>query len=168
MTFYNKELKGDEELIRIIREYPLSYLSRFLFALLFLLAPFFFIIPLFRLEVIGFIGFAVFFVAGLIMTIRVLVMAYLNCFLVTSHRVIDLNQRGLFDRAVSEVEYPDIQDISYRVKGILGTLFDYGVVQVQTMGASVILELRFVRHPRQVQSLIMDIKRNTPTHERGE
>jgi hypothetical protein len=168
MAFYDKYLKDDEELILILRSFPPVYTLRFLVAMFFLLLPFFLVIPLFQMQAFGVIIFFLLLSGGVIMVTRVVVLAYFNCFLVSNERIIDCDQRGLFDRLVSEAGFAKIEDISYRIKGAFGTLFNYGTLRVQTLGATVILELGAVRRPQQVQSVILDIKRNLVLDKKNE
>jgi len=160
MSFYDNILKDDEHLIRVIRTYPLTFFWPGFFSLVFLLLPFFIMIPLFNIGVFGLILFGLMLLLGLILTIRTIIIAYFNCLIITDRRVIDWDQRGMFEKVISEAEYDKIQDISYRVKGVFGTTLRFGTIQIQTAGSAPVLELRHVRHPQKIQSLISDVKRN--------
>lgn len=158
--FYDKFLKDDEQLVMIVRSNPIAFFWSFLISLIFLLIPFLVMVPLFK---IGAAGMGVFWVSvliGVILLLRVLVKAYFNSLVITDQRVVDWDQRGLFDRVISEADYDKIQDISYRIKGPISTLFRFGTLQIQTAGAVLVLELNYVRDPQKIQSLLTDIKRN--------
>ena len=161
MAFYDNILKDDEHLIRVIRSFPLSFFWPGIFSLIFLLLPFFVMIPLFNIGRFGLFLFGLMLLIGLIITIRTIIIAYFNCLIITDRRVIDWDQRGLFEKVISEAEYDKIQDISYRVKGFFGTMLSFGTIQIQTAGSAPVLELRRVRHPQKIQSLITDVKRNS-------
>jgi hypothetical protein len=160
MSFYDKLLKDDEELIRVVRSFPLAFFWPGLLGLLLIIIPFFLAVPLFKAEILGAVGFGLLLLIGLIIFIRTLAIGYLNCFIITNRRVIDWDQRGLFDRVISEADYDKIQDISYRIRGMMGTLLNYGTIQVQTAGTAPVLEIRYVRRPQKIQALITDIKNN--------
>lgn len=57
---------------------------------------------------------------------------YLDVWIVTNERLINIEQKGLFSRTISELRYYRIQDVTSEVKGIVPTLFHYGDVYVQT------------------------------------
>lgn len=59
---------------------------------------------------------------------------YLDVWIVTNERLINIEQKGLFFRAIAELRYYNVQDVASEVKGILPTLFHYGDVTVQTAG----------------------------------
>jgi uncharacterized membrane protein YdbT with pleckstrin-like domain len=161
MAFYEKLLKDDEQLIRVVRSFPLAYFWPIIIGIIFIVLPFFLIIPLFKLEILGMIIFGLLLLVGLILLIRSFILIYFNSFIITNQRVIDWDQRGLFDRVISEADYDKIQDISFRIKGMLGTMLSYGTIQIQTAGTAPVLELKFVRQPQKIQSLITDVKRNS-------
>ena len=59
---------------------------------------------------------------------------YLDVWIVTSQRIINIEQRGLFNREIAEHTLDKIQDVSGIQKGFTQTLFGYGNVHVQTAG----------------------------------
>jgi len=61
---------------------------------------------------------------------------YLSIQIVTSERIIDVDQRGLFNREVNTLSISNIEDVSYKKSGFWGTLLDFGNVVVQTAGNS--------------------------------
>ncbi len=154
-------MKEQEKAVGVVRHFPLVYLPRVLIALVLVTAPFFFMIPLFAIRPWGFpaglIVFAASLLFGLFLALRAFVVWYWNAFVVTNYRVIDVDQRGLFDRVVSEAAFDKIQDVSYHVKGMWGTLLRYGTIVVQTAGATTNLELSYVRRPKDVHHLITEM-----------
>ncbi|KPJ85598.1 hypothetical protein AMJ57_02455 [Parcubacteria bacterium SG8_24] len=147
-------LKEDERVLLIVRHLWVVYILRALLAALLIGAPFFFMIPLMSLETWGLVSFSVSVIAGAVFAVRLLWIWYWNAFVITTYRIVDIDQHGFFDRVVSEAPYEKIQDVSYGIRGVWGTLFRYGTVVVQTAGANTNLELPFVKHPKDVQHLI--------------
>ncbi|MFA5010260.1 MAG: PH domain-containing protein [Patescibacteria group bacterium] len=78
---------------------------------------------------------------------------YRDRFIITSERVIDINQRGLFSRKVSEVELNRIQNITYSVDGIFATMFNFGTIVIQSAGAND-LTLKRIADPAGIQEEI--------------
>lgn len=59
---------------------------------------------------------------------------YLDVWIVTDQRIINIEQRGMFNREIAEHDLDKIQDVSGIQKGFFQTLFSYGDVHVQTAG----------------------------------
>src|SRR3989344_835191 len=58
----------------------------------------------------------------------------LDVWIITTKRVIDIEQRGLFNREVSEFLVANIQDITTEVPTMIMTLFGFGNMTIQTAG----------------------------------
>ncbi len=90
---------------------------------------------------------------------------YLDKWVVTNKRVIDVEQRGFFARETSSARYHKIQDITVTISGFLPTLFNFGTIQIQT--AAEVLEFIFpdAPDPIRLKEYIMKIKvRETGDH----
>jgi len=59
---------------------------------------------------------------------------YLDVWIVTDQRIIDIEQFSLFSRDVSEFRLDRVQDLTVEVKGFLPTLLGFGSIHVQTAG----------------------------------
>lgn len=57
---------------------------------------------------------------------------YLDVWIVTNERVINIEQKGLFSREISEKELGNMQDITSDVDGFWATILNYGNVYIQT------------------------------------
>lgn len=57
---------------------------------------------------------------------------YLQVWYVTEKRIIDVDQKGLFSRTVSNLRFDKIQDITVEVRGFVSTLLNIGDIKVQT------------------------------------
>lgn len=156
---FKKNLKEDEQLIRVVRKYPLVFFWPWFFSALFIIASFFFLYPLFRLGPWGAAGFAALLLTGLFLAVRALVVYSFNAFIITDQRIIDIDQRGFFDRTVSEITYDNIQDVSFRIKGLWQTFLRYGSVFIQTAAVQANIELHSVAAPEKIQQLIIDCQR---------
>lgn len=59
---------------------------------------------------------------------------YFSFLVVTENDIIDINQRGIFNRHITEVSLLRVQDVSAQVKGFLPTFFNYGDVIAESAG----------------------------------
>ena len=61
---------------------------------------------------------------------------YLSLGVITSERVIDIDQTGIFKREVNEMSMATLEDASYKQNGVFANMFNYGNVILQTAGES--------------------------------
>lgn len=150
------KLKDDEEVLGIARNHWITRLGAFALAFLLIAAPFFFMVPLLSTGKVGLLIAVVMFFIGCFVAVRVAYALYWNAFIVTTHRVIDIDQRGFFNRTVSEATYDKIQDVSFSVKGMIGALCGFGSLTLQTAGNAANLELPHVADPKVTHHLITE------------
>lgn len=103
------------------------------------------------------LGASLFFMFGCLFAFQLFVEYWLDVFIVTDKRILDIDQHGLFSRTVSELRLYRTQDVTAEVKGILHTLLDYGDVYVQTAGEMERFRFEEVPHPNHVAKLILEL-----------
>jgi uncharacterized membrane protein YdbT with pleckstrin-like domain len=81
---------------------------------------------------------------------------YLDIWIITDERIINIEQRGLFMRNVSELRYERVQDVTAEVEGFLQTIFNFGDVHIQTAGETPRFFFRQVPDPYGIKSMIMN------------
>lgn len=62
------------------------------------------------------------------------IMYYLDVLIITNDRLVQVQQRNLFSRSISELDLFKIQDSTSDVHGVVATVFGYGHLQIQTAG----------------------------------
>jgi len=154
-----KNLKEDERVIRLIRKYFFVFTGPLLFSVIFIIASFFFLYPLFHWGAAGIAIFILLIGIGVLLALRVFVEYSFNVFIITDQRIIDIDQHGFFERTVSEMTYDKIQDVSFKIKGLAQTLLHYGSIIIQTAGAQANIELQGVKNPEKVQQIIIEIQK---------
>lgn len=82
---------------------------------------------------------------------------YLDISIVTNDRIIDIEQKGLFGRVISELDLSRIQDVNSEVKGIIPTMFGYGLVEIQTAAEEQHFEFEQVPNPHKVRQRIIEL-----------
>jgi uncharacterized membrane protein YdbT with pleckstrin-like domain len=83
---------------------------------------------------------------------------YFDVWIITTHRVVNINQKGLFVRTVSELEFNKIQDVTTEVMGVIGTFLNFGDVFIQTAGEKERFVFRQVPNPYAIKDLIMNLE----------
>ncbi len=154
--YFNQELKEDEKLIVVLRKHSLSLVKPILiFSVIFIVLCF--LIPVLFSSFIGLLIFILVLTVIVTYLIHEWFIWYFDIFIITDQRIIDIDQRGLFNRTVSETTYEKVQDVTYEMKGPLETFLEVGTVKVQTAGAKPVLEMNYTKHPQTVQELIMEL-----------
>lgn len=59
---------------------------------------------------------------------------YLDIWIITNKRLIDIEQRGLFNRHISEMNVENIQNVTLQIEGLIPTLLKFGNLMVETAG----------------------------------
>jgi hypothetical protein len=85
---------------------------------------------------------------------------YLDVWIITDKRVIDIEQKGLFKRIVAEQSLDRIQDVTAQTTGIAQTLLKYGTVHVQTAGEIQRFIFEDVPDPYKVKDIVVKAYKN--------
>ncbi|MFA7208700.1 MAG: PH domain-containing protein [Parcubacteria group bacterium] len=93
---------------------------------------------------------------------------YFDVWIITSKRIVNITQRGLFSREVSEVELDKIQDVSAEVLGIIPTFLNYGDVQIQTAAEQEKFLFEKVADPYALKNIIMNLEKSGEKRAEGE
>ena len=82
---------------------------------------------------------------------------YLDLYILTDKRVIDIEQRTLFSRSISETTLDKIQDVTYEIHGFLATFFNYGNIKIETAGKETVISLDQIKDPEHIQKTIFHL-----------
>lgn len=66
---------------------------------------------------------------------------YFSIYIVTSQRIRQISQRGLFKKSVVDLGLDKIQSISYGVSGIRAGLMGYGTIVIQTAVGDLVISM---------------------------
>jgi len=80
---------------------------------------------------------------------------YLDLWIITNKRIIDVEQKGFFHREVTSFRFGQIQDITVETRGIIETFFKFGTLQIQTAGHGRDIIIRDAHYPEEARSLIL-------------
>ena len=84
---------------------------------------------------------------------------YFDVWIITNLRIVNIEQKGLFNRSVSEMDYSKVQDVTTEVIGIIPTFFNYGDVFIQTAAETERFMFRKVPEPYEIKDLIMRLQK---------
>lgn len=155
--YLNTHLKDGERFIRMVRPHVAMVLPGVVTGTLLMIIDFFLVAWWFQHRTWGAWGFVALLVIAAFIMFRSLFIWRMNLLIVTTHRVIDMEQRGLLDRHVTEAPFEKIQDVKYSIRGLWSTIFQFGTITVQTAGQDA-LDLRFVVKPVELQRELAELQ----------
>ncbi|OGM99955.1 MAG: hypothetical protein A3B91_04955 [Candidatus Yanofskybacteria bacterium RIFCSPHIGHO2_02_FULL_41_29] len=82
---------------------------------------------------------------------------YLDVLIVTEKRIINVEQKGFFNREAATLRLDKIQDISINVSGILATFLNFGTLKIQSAGEAPEFIIRDIPDPNKVKMTIYDL-----------
>lgn len=83
---------------------------------------------------------------------------YFNIYIVTNKHLVDINFYNLLNRDFTEVRLDDIQSSKSQIKGIIGSLFHYGDVIIETAAERQQIDFNSVPKPDEVKERIQDLQ----------
>ncbi|MFC1597961.1 PH domain-containing protein [Patescibacteria group bacterium] len=86
---------------------------------------------------------------------------HLDIWVVTDQRIVSIEQVGLFNRVISELNMLRVQDVTSEIKGKVQTFLDYGQVHIQTAGEEARFVFEQVPHPSEVAKVILQVHDRT-------
>ena len=82
---------------------------------------------------------------------------YLDAWIITNERIIDIQQRGFFSRVISEHKLFRIQDVTSEVHGVFPTFLKYGDVYIQTAGTRQRFRFHEIPNPNKIRDKIIKL-----------
>lgn len=159
--------KSYERIEYVLRRHPLTFVSEIFLFLLLLAIPaalFLLLRPILPDLLSGPISFplAVLGAAGYEMLIILFFFTqftdyYLDIWVVTNDRIIDIEQFGLFSRTITEIDLFRIQDVTADVHGVFATFFNYGTVTVTTASTNMNIVFRNIPDPNRVRNDLIQL-----------
>ncbi len=157
----------DEKLIFLLRRHPITVLPLAIVTLVLLASPFGinWYVQTYRpdiLETPSIMAPAVllgstFFLFAWLFLFQYFMDYYLDTWIVTTRRIINIEQSGLFHRTMSELRLYRIQDVTAAVNGFWATIFNYGEVEIQTAGEKQRFLFEQVSDPNNISKVIIEL-----------
>lgn len=82
------------------------------------------------------------------------IMWYFTVYIVTTERLRQVTQRGLFGKDVVELRLSKIQNISYNIPGFTGEIFKFGTIVIQTFVGDLVINN--VEQPDDIYNKLQD------------
>ncbi|MBP6925444.1 MAG: PH domain-containing protein [Candidatus Pacebacteria bacterium] len=85
---------------------------------------------------------------------------YLDVWVLTNQRLVDIEQQGLFTREIATLGLDKIQDVTTKQSGIFPTILNFGDVHLQSAGGEREFIIHYVHDPKHVRDLLMHEQEN--------
>lgn len=149
---YSSHLDDGEKILNVARRHIFIFISDAFKAIFFgLVIP----IGLFIL-VPEFFNFCLIWMGvGLLFVFYHFIDWYFDAWLITNVGIIDIERHGLFERNSTRCDYHLIEGVSYTIKGVIPTLFAYGDIMLDKLGAQTQVILKDAAFPKNVERLLI-------------
>jgi len=84
---------------------------------------------------------------------------YFDVWIITSERIVNIEQKGLFTRHISELRFARVQDVKSTVSGLIPTMLNFGDVTVQTASEEDHFVFRQIGDPFGIKDEVMRLAR---------
>lgn len=166
-------LNKDEKIILELRRHWFIFFLETIFLVVFIVLPF--IILMFleqgglidsnpNLEIIFRLGVSIWFLFSWITFFIIWTNFYLDVWIITNQRIIDVEQYALFKREIYELRIEKIQDVSVNTSGFFPTVLSFGDILVETAGEKKTCTIKDAPHPEKVKNIVSELQFNL-THQ---
>jgi len=157
--------KQYEKIVHLLRRDIVTFIP-YVFFLIMLLAVevgiYFLLKSLFPDLFLKNVSLAVLYILSFIYTLSVWLFFYtafvnyfLDMWIITNDRIVDIRQMGLFSRTVAELDLFRVQDVTSEAHGIFATMFDFGNVYIQTAGETERFTFYNVAEPHKIREAVI-------------
>jgi membrane protein YdbS with pleckstrin-like domain len=148
-----EDKRPEEKVVASYKRHPIVLVAGFFQALAVVIIVVIFFI-LFGFQIISVVSFIIGVIAIVLISLANLFIWYNDLYVLTDQRIIDVDQKGLFSRTVSETTLDQIQEVKVEIKGFMENVLGYGTVIVQTAGPTDNLILEVIAKPIKIQQII--------------
>lgn len=155
--------RKEEKIVLLMRKHIVTNVGWIIIGVIMILAP----LVLSKFPILEFLPARFQFVAILgwyLITMAFILEGFLdwffNVYIVTNQRVVDIDFYNLIYKEVSDAKIDKVQDVTYRMGGVIRTIFDYGDVFIQTAAEVPNFEFLAVPRPNVVAKILEDLIAN--------
>ena len=154
----------DEKLVLFVRRHWIILVARWLAYLILSCIPIatYFFLAAYQPQILAnriifpflFLFASIFYLFMWLFLFNIFIDYYLDVWIVTTKRILDIEQRGIFNRIVAEHSLERIQDVTGSQKGVIQTIFKFGDVYIQTAGEIQRFDFHQVRNPFEIVRIV--------------
>lgn len=155
---YFEDQFDDEEVLYVFRKHPIVMRKGLVLGML---GPLLGIIPAAIWPELGFAAFFGGLALGCLLGVLVFTPSWIDwhfsVFILTDQRFIQITQKGMFHRAVSDLALAQVQSVNYEVSGLQETMLGFGTIKMQTYVGD--LTIHDLHHPAKIQKRLVNVLR---------
>lgn len=153
---YFEDQFDDEELVYVFRKHPVVMRRGLIYAMIAILLG---TIPSFIKPEYSYLfgGLGLGLLLATIVFMPYWISWHYSVYIVTDQRLIQITQKGLWNRSVVDIGLNQIQMVNYEVSGLEETLLGFGTITIQTFVGDLIIH--DVHHPAKTQKKLLTILR---------
>lgn len=151
----------EEQVILLLRKHPITNVGWILIFLLMFVAP----VVLTSFPILDFFPVNFRFIAILgwyLITFAYALESFLtwffNVYIITDERIVDIDFHNLIYKEISDANIDRIQDVTYKMGGVIRTVLNYGDVYIQTASEVPAFEFLAVPRPDRVTKVLQDLR----------
>jgi len=165
MKKYFPNQKPEEKVLYVIRRHWFSYIPNIVFSILVTMG----VIIVGIVLMVNFISItglnveiftvcvSMVLLAALCLILHGFVDQYLDIFIVTDERVIDIKQNGFFHQKTNELHLVDINDVETEIAGVFGVYLKFGHLTIKTGSENEEMMIEAVPRATKVARMLMDL-----------
>ncbi len=157
----------DEHIVFFLRRHPITMATLAVGYLLLIGTPFAILFYLHNMQPLWLenqslitlfvLGGSLFFLFAWLFLFQAFMDFYLDVWIVTNKRILNVEQTGLFSRTISELRLYRIQDVTSTVNGFLHIMFGFGDVEIQSAGEKTRFRFEDITNPNHVAKTILEL-----------
>lgn len=168
MILHFPGIEKDEKIILLVRRHFFAMILHIILSIVYFLIPPAGLFLVFTFLITGFeelpyfpliiLGITIYYLILWLLFFKHLFDWYLDAWIVTDRRLLDVEQRGFFQHTVSELRLDKIQDVTVEIKGFFPSIFHFGNIHAQTAAAIQRFTLEDIPDPEKVRDIILDLQ----------
>lgn len=156
----------EEEIVIFTRKHWLAFLGQFILGVVIIIIPIIIslLIQFSHSIAIGGISrnflvilMGIYYLVALTFIFTTWITFYYDIYILTKKEIIDITQRGFWERKISQLSLLRVQDVSSSIGGFLPTLFSYGDVLIETAGETENFLLESIPNPRNFSAKVLEL-----------
>ena len=150
-----------EKVVLLLRQHPIVNIPWILIAGVLIFAPL--VLGSFPLidflpERFQFISIIIWYLVVTAFVIESFLSWFFNIYILTDERIVDIDFHNLIYKEVSDAKISNIQEVNHSVGGVVGTVFNFGDIKIQTAGAVPTFDFLNVANPARVVRIIGELR----------
>ncbi len=151
-------LRENEQLVKVVRKHSIFFVPVF-FTWPWIIVAFFGVHYLAKFDFLGYWSLVI--TTVIVIVFLIILYRYyiwrMDALIITSQRVVESEQRGIFSKTITELLYQDILEISYDKEGVNASLYNYGDIKIRTASQNEIV-INKIPEPDNVLELINTLR----------